>query len=336
MTRPQKDGFEFYFTLDTHCKVRDYAIRNDTGEGFEQFIQRNVEGQRSGGNYPDYWLFQYTIPDDVLLRIRQQERLIGPDFLQNSLPILLEEGVAPQRIVRLLDAAFCWQMNIPYLSPEAELERLRYHDGYERAMFGFDKGMKPLSRFDTLTAVETRQGLLLFTETPLGAQRFIEMWDYYLLHFFHPQLQDTQLQIYRLPQFDTGWQKYVDLFRLERDDKDKGRYAFDEIPPGIFAPKALLAYGIRTDTFDLAPTVQNYKKLIDDVPHTPHYGNYSFDIVVLQTMQQNGMGGGMVYGIMNGFFPSAEAFETLAREYETSAESSAAQRKLQTNPTVGR
>lgn len=50
MTRPQKDGFEFYFTLDTHCKVRDYAIRNDTGEGFEQFIQRNVEGQRSGGN----------------------------------------------------------------------------------------------------------------------------------------------------------------------------------------------------------------------------------------------------------------------------------------------
>ena len=108
MTRPQKDGFEFYFALDTHCKVRDYAIRNDTGEGFEQFIQRNVEGQRSGGNYPDYWLFQYTIPDDVLLRIRQQERLIGPDFLQNSLPILLEEGVAPQCIVRLRDAAFCW------------------------------------------------------------------------------------------------------------------------------------------------------------------------------------------------------------------------------------
>ena len=247
MTRPQKDGFEFYFALDTHCKVRDYAIRNDTGEGFEQFIQRNVEGQRSGKNYPDYWLFQYTIPDDVLLRIRQQERLIGPDFLQNSLPILLEEGVAPQRIVRLRDAAFCWQMNIPYLSPEAELERLRHHDGYERAMFGFGEGMKPLSRFDTLTAVETRQGLLLFTETPLGAQRFIEMWDYYLLHFFHPQLQDTQLQIYRLPQFDTGWQKYVDLFRLERDDKDKGRYAFDEIPPGIFAPKALLAYGIRTE-----------------------------------------------------------------------------------------
>lgn len=168
MTRPQKDGFEFYFTLDTHCKVRDYAIRNDTGEGFEQFIQRNVEGQRSGGNYPDYWLFQYTIPDDVLLRIRQQERLIGPDFLQNSLPILLEEGVAPQRIVRLRDAAFCWQMNISYLSPEAELERLRHHDGYERAMFCFGEGMKRLPSFDTLTAVETRQGLLLFTDTPRG------------------------------------------------------------------------------------------------------------------------------------------------------------------------
>lgn len=91
----------------------------------------------------------------------------------------------------------------------------------------------------------------------------------------------------------------------------------------------MLAYGIRTDTFDLVPTVQNYEKLIDNVPHTPHYSSYSFDIAVLQTMQQNGMSGGMKYGIMNGLFPSAEAFETLAREYGTSAESSAAQRKLQ-------
>lgn len=135
--------------------------------------------------------------------------------------------------------------------------------------------------------------------------------------------------MYRLPQFDAGWQKYADLFRLDRDDKDRGRYAFGEIPPETFAPKALLAYAIRTDTFDLAPTVQNYEKLIDNVPHTPHYGNYSFDIAVLQTMQQNGMSGGMKYGIMNGLFPSAEAFETLAREYGTSAESSATQRKLQ-------
>lgn len=94
--------------------------------------------------------------------------------------------------------------------------------------------------------------------------------------------------MYRLPQFDIGWQKYADLFRLERNDKDRERDAFDNIPPEIFASKALLAYGIRTDTFDLAPTVQNYKKLIDDVPHTPHYGNYSFDIAVLQTMQHRG------------------------------------------------
>ena len=94
--------------------------------------------------------------------------------------------------------------------------------------------------------------------------------------------------MYRLPQFDIGWQKYADLFRLERNDKDRERDAFDNIPPEIFASKALLAYGIRTDTFDLVPTVRNYEKLIDDVPHTPHYSSYSFDIAVLQTMQQNG------------------------------------------------
>ena len=87
--------------------------------------------------------------------------------------------------------------------------------------------------------------------------------------------------MYRLPQFDTGWQKYADLFRLDRDDK---------IPPEIFASKALLAYGIRTDTFDLVPTVRNYEKLIDNVSHTSYHNNnyYNFDIAVLQTMQHRG------------------------------------------------
>ena len=47
--------------------------------------------------------------------------------------------------------------------------------------------------------------------------------------------------MYRLPQFDIGWQKYADLFRLERNDKDRERDAFDNIPPEIFASKALLA-----------------------------------------------------------------------------------------------
>ena len=95
--------------------------------------------------------------------------------------------------------------------------------------------------------------------------------------------------MYRLPQFDIGWQKYADLFRLERNDRD--RDAFDNIPPEIFASKALLAYGIRTDTFDLVPTVRNDEKLIDNVSHTSYHNNnyyYNFDIAVLQTMQHRG------------------------------------------------
>ena len=61
-------------------------------------------------------------------------------------------------------------MNIFHLSSEVKLEQLRHHDGYERAMFCFGEGMKRLPSFDTLTAVETRQGLLLFTDTPRGTE----------------------------------------------------------------------------------------------------------------------------------------------------------------------
>ena len=56
-----------------------------------------------------------------------------------------------------------------------ELEQLWHHDGYEHAMFYLSKGMKQLSKFDTLTAAETRRELLLFTDTPLGTGCYEEM-----------------------------------------------------------------------------------------------------------------------------------------------------------------
>ena len=86
-----------------------------------------------------------------------------------------QRGPALQHIVRLHDAAFCWQMNIFHLSSEVKLEQLRHHDGYERAMFGFGKGMKQLSKFGTLTAAKTRWELLLSTDTPLGTGCYEEM-----------------------------------------------------------------------------------------------------------------------------------------------------------------
>ena len=86
-----------------------------------------------------------------------------------------QRGPALQHIVRLHDAAFCWQMNIFHLSSEVKLEQLRHHDGYEHAMFYLGKGMKQLSKFGTLTAAETRRELLLFTDTPLGTGCYEEM-----------------------------------------------------------------------------------------------------------------------------------------------------------------
>ena len=77
--------------------------------------------------------------------------------------------------MRLHDAAFCWQINIFHLSSEVNLEQLRHHDGYERAMFYLGKGMKQLSKFGTLTAAKTRRELLLFTDTPLGTGCYEEM-----------------------------------------------------------------------------------------------------------------------------------------------------------------
>ena len=86
-----------------------------------------------------------------------------------------QRGPALQHIVRLHDAAFCWQMNIFHLSSEVKLEQLRHHDGYERAMFYLGKGMKQLSKFGTLTAAKTRWELLLSTDTPLGTGCYEEM-----------------------------------------------------------------------------------------------------------------------------------------------------------------
>lgn len=332
MIQPSNNGINFYFTLEPDYRLREYAIRCGDSDEFPDFIQRNIDAYYSGGLLPDYWMFQYEIADEVLMRMREKEKMIGPDFFRNSLPILSEYGVAPQRIVRLRDAAFCSRYNIPYLTPQAAPEKLRSQEDYELTMQCFGDHPKLREKyplFDTLTAVETHQGLLLFTHTSLGGACYEKLWDYYLLHYFHPQLQDTQLQVYQIPKLDNTWQEYADRFRLERDRDDKTRYAFDEIPPEIFAPKTLCAYGIQTHTFDLLPTVHDYEKLLNSVPHSSHYKDYSCDIASLQIIRENGLSWGTQHGILYDLFPSAKEFISLVHEYETTRYSPSAGQQVE-------
>lgn len=137
MTRPQKDGFEFYFALDTHCKVRDYAIRNDTGEAVRAVYPTQCRRTALGRKLSRL----------LALSIHDSGRRAPPDppagaahrprfpAKQPADPARRGCGAAAHRAPAR--CRLCWQMNIPYLSPEAELERLRHHDGYERAMFCF-------------------------------------------------------------------------------------------------------------------------------------------------------------------------------------------------------
>lgn len=305
---------ELFFTLGPDYRLREYDVKGAQSEKFKEFVDRNIDRFNSYHNLPDYWMFQYNIPREVLPLLQSESCIIGPDFFQKISPVLVERGITPVQIVRLRDAAYCRNYDISLFSAQAEPAALQKSDGYRFAMQYMGDTSRfqgTLPRFDTFTAVEKEQGLLLFSHTPNGADRFNDLLDYHLLHFFNPQLPETELNVYEIPRFDPSMENMADRFNIRRPNDQKGRYAFDEIPQDMFAPRSLLQYAIKTRCFDLHPTVNMYERYARDAGISSYYDQYSYDIVHLLNIRENGLTAGGQLEVKYGLFAHAEDFEKI-------------------------
>lgn len=91
------------------------------------------------------------------------------EYFSRLSPKLSERGITPANVVRLRDAVYCREKNIPLLTPEATYSVISKRDDYMDTQMGYGayipelKGVLP--DFRACNAVELSEGVLLFSLT---------------------------------------------------------------------------------------------------------------------------------------------------------------------------
>lgn len=183
------------------------------------------------------------------------------EYFSRLSPKLSERGITPANVVRLRDAVYCREKNIPLRTPEATYSVISKRDDYMDTQMGYGayipelKGVLP--DFRACNAVELSEGVLLFSLTVKGDKLLQTLMRDIASNFFDSRMNQSVMKFHQVPLFDPFWKPYVDRY--------KQGMIVDNWEPAVestvTAGKSVLRNGIATGEFDLSPTPKTYWEL---------------------------------------------------------------------------
>lgn len=236
-----------------------HVVRCDDAEGgFRDFINKNIDRALQTPMVPDNWLLHYRLPENTAREVPELAERSGRDYFRHLAAVFSRQGIAPQNIVRLRDAVFCREKQIPLLGFDAEHIMLAKRPDYLKTQQGYGaylpelRGVLP--EFKACNAVRMEQGVLLFSRSDKGDKLLGDLLQYHSLHFFDPELKEKSIGVYQLPLFDPSLKSLVDRYtpHVTRDDWQNTR--MQGLPQEIFANHSALANGVLTKGYDFSPT----------------------------------------------------------------------------------
>ena len=235
-------------------------------------------------------MLHYVLPETVDLTTERPDR----DFFRNMVDELIRWKHFPFGIVRLRDAMYCREKQLPLLIPQSQYAQLYMRKDYRKTMESY--GETPelhtvLPPFQTYEAIQFKEGALLFSRTPKGESLLRSFRKWLLHHFFDSQIPDS-IGRWHLPLFDHSLKNMVDRFP-RMSDKEMQNVGMDDILSGKFlAPPKAVANGLFADGYDTPPTLEAFMALYetfrkDDFRLT--VTGRSRDIASLMDIQKNGL-----------------------------------------------
>lgn len=252
---------------------------NQGQKGFEQFAWSNVERVKVADLPPDNWLFHYRFTHEQIERLPGLDALRSRDYFRNLLPNLLRQGINPQQILPLDRAIKLIEHDESVLQPLLNyrvmpLSHLLPVEGNIR--YDLSLARPP---FNAYMAVKTCQGVLLFSPTRHGAGLLRDYMQQTADHFFDAQMPQTELSIYQLPAFDPGLRKYADRFPRIRKTPLRSQEP-TSLPPEAFAPQNVLGNGMKVLHYDMAPSWNNFSRLVFPTSYTGLYSSKRNDDIM--------------------------------------------------------
>lgn len=254
---------DLYLALNPSYDCYCIRIGNQGAEGFRQLVEEEAYIARHAGPcIADLGLFHYHFSPEQKNRIPKISGKFSDHYFHKLLPELRRHGIFPENVVRLRDAVFCQEHNLPVMAEHASFAQHPDYAVYARQTDDPELRLI-LPRFKAWTAVETPKGVLLFSQSEQGERRLRDFMQYVADHFYNPAFALEELRIYDLPQFDPS------LKGLENKLPMLGRTDYLADRPEepwtakMMADCSVLGNAAIRSRLDMAPTWRNYYRLTD-------------------------------------------------------------------------
>lgn len=151
-------------------------------------------------------MLHYRLSKSEIQKIPQLAERACREYFSRVSPKLTEHGITPRRIVRLRDAVYCREKQIPLLTPEAEYTAISKRNDYLDKQMGYGayipelKGVLP--DFRACNAVQLSKGVLLFSPSVKGDKLLHTLMRDIASDFFDAGMKETVMHLYQVPLFD--------------------------------------------------------------------------------------------------------------------------------------
>ena len=283
--RPQYP--DLYLTLNPSHESLHIKRSADGLPGFRRFVGKNADPFLDEPMVPDNRMFYYRFTPRQLGRLPELEGVKCRAYFKKLLPALRREGVVPEKILPLNTAIMLEFADRSFFDSCREVPLVPLASLLP-AGHTLDLALPP---FRAYTAVETKQGVLLFSPTLDGSRRLEGYMQHLADTFFDPSMPHDEVNIHQIPAFDPKLSGYADCCPkfpngmpfLKQSDPER------IVPPEAFAPKAVLKDGVELLHYDMSPTWENFDRLTMPPQRSGlHVSQRNYDISCLLRYAERG------------------------------------------------
>ena len=105
MEKENTDGGSVYITVDRHFNPVHISMKGTGEEGYQEFVQEDVEKALKGAEIPTMGMMYYNVPDMRIVPPLQDGD--NGDYLNRLEKAMDEHGIELQRYQRLSEVVYC-------------------------------------------------------------------------------------------------------------------------------------------------------------------------------------------------------------------------------------
>lgn len=237
-------------TYDSAGRLMHASIREEGTSGFLKYIREDMTTVQREGLNPHMWMVHYRFPDGRMIPPLREENI-------NNYRSLISRAAGKYdgrclHTASMADLFFCLHKGIVPLTPASQRAALAQESDYSPVTeYGNNMPHSDavIPEYRAYTAVETRAGVVVFTDTPEGKYQRQAFEKYHEANFFNPAQPGGQMNYFEIIAEPSAMQGRTDKLK---GDLQKG---FEE----AFTDPAITRQGRCLRTFNMDPSIENYE-----------------------------------------------------------------------------